>query len=206
LTFRRSISRWSHEITEGKKEDGTDIHNVNKSALGPICRTRDDAKTFIYAWLLGAGIPKIASILNCSQVQAKEAVQNFLDSLPELKQLKRIRIPHDARMGYFTGLDGRRVRCSSEHLMLSGYLQEGESTIMKHANVLWRKEADRLQVPYKQIDFVHDEWVVECGTQEDAERIGKIQEQAIEQTGKDLGLFCPLSGTSHIGKTWAEVH
>lgn len=33
-------------ILRGKKEDSTDIHNLNKRALGSICRTRDDAKTF----------------------------------------------------------------------------------------------------------------------------------------------------------------
>lgn len=34
-------------ILNGKKEDGTDIHSMNRKALGEdICRSRDDAKTF----------------------------------------------------------------------------------------------------------------------------------------------------------------
>lgn len=35
---------------EGDKTLGTDIHSLNRLALGPVCKTRDDAKTWIYAW------------------------------------------------------------------------------------------------------------------------------------------------------------
>jgi len=193
-------------ILRGDKKLGTDIHNVNKDALGPICKSRDDAKTFIYAWLLGAGIPKVAAILGCSIPQASGAVSNFLDSLPELKRVKHLQVPRDARRGYFIGLDGRRVPCSSEHLMLAGYLQNGEAVIMKHANVLWRKTLQEAGVPFKQLDFVHDEWVTECPTKEVAEIVGDHQVEAIRKTGELLGLRCSLDGTKKVGKNWKEVH
>jgi DNA polymerase-1 len=194
-------------IVEGSKEDETDIHNVNKRALGPICRSRDDAKTFIYAFLLGASIPKVAEILKCNNKQAGEAVTNFLRALPCLKKLKDHKIPVDASRGFFIGLDGRKVVCDSEHLMLAGYLQNGEAVIMKHANVLWRKELRKTGIQFKQVDFVHDEWQTEViGTKEEAEEVGRIQRWAIEQTGKDLGLFCPLAGSSDIGKSWSQTH
>jgi DNA polymerase-1 len=194
-------------ICSGKKEDKTDIHNLNKNALGPVCRDRDTAKTFIYAWLLGASASKVADILSCSTNHAKEAVNNFLTSLPELKKIKDHKIPMDAARGYFVGLDGRKVRCDSEHLMLAGYLQNGEAVVMKHANVLWRKEADLTGIRYRQVDFVHDEWQTEVlGTKEEAEEIGRIQRWSITKTGEDLGLFCPLAGSTDIGKTWAETH
>ena len=50
-------------IITGKKEDETDIHNLNRKALGLPHITRDMAKTFIYAFLLGAGTAKVAQIL-----------------------------------------------------------------------------------------------------------------------------------------------
>jgi DNA polymerase I len=194
-------------ICSGKKEDKTDIHNLNKNALGPVCRDRDAAKTFIYAFLLGASPAKVAEILNCSVSQAKDAVATFLNSLPELKKVKEHKIPMDAARGYFVGLDGRKVQCDSEHLMLAGYLQSGEATIMKHANVLWRKEADKTGIRYKQIDFVHDEWQTDVlGTMQEAEEIGRLQRWAIEKTGENLGMFCPLAGSTDIGKSWAETH
>lgn len=193
-------------ICEGRKEDETDIHNLNKRALGPICRTRDDSKTFIYAFLLGAGLPKIASILQCSVAQAKVAETNFLDSLPELKKVKNVMIPRDARKGYFIGLDGRQVKCNSEHLMLAGYLQNGETVVMKHANVLWRQAAWDEGIRFRQVDFVHDEWQSECPTLAEAERLGQLKCWAIEEVGKELDIFCPLTGNYVIGKNWKETH
>ena len=194
-------------ICKGKKEDETDIHNMNKKALGPICKTRDDAKTFIYAFLLGASIPKVAEILSCNTPQAKSAVENFLTALPGLKKLKEFRIPLDASRGFFTGLDGRKVPCNSEHHMLAGYLQNGESVVMKHACIKWRTEAKALGIPFKQVDFVHDEWQTEVpGTLEEAEHLGKIQCDSIEWAGKELGVFCPLAGSTDIGLNWLETH
>lgn len=194
-------------ICSGKKEDKTDIHNLNKNALGHVCRDRDAAKTFIYAWLLGASPSKVGEILSCSTGQAKEAVSTFLNSLPELKKVKEHKIPMDASRGFFVGLDGRKVHCDSEHLMLAGYLQNGESVIMKHANVLWRKEADKTGIRYKQVDFVHDEWQTDViGNMEEAQEIGRLQRWAIEETGRRLDLFCPLAGSTDIGKTWAQTH
>lgn len=194
-------------ICSGDKSLGTDIHNMNKKALGPICKTRDDAKTFIYAFLLGASIPKVAEILKCSNKEASQAVNNFLAALPGLKKLKDWTIPNDARRGYFIGLDGRRVSCSSEHHMLAGYLQNGEAVIMKHANILWRTRAKTEGIPFKQVNFVHDEWQTEVyGTKEQAERLGEIQRQSLEDIGRKLSVFCPLAGNTKIGKTWLQTH
>jgi DNA polymerase-1 len=203
LTHYMKSETWKKAILAGKKEDETDIHSMNKKALGSVCRDRDTAKTFIYAWVLGASIPKVAEILNCTVKQASAANNQFLDSFPELRKLKQHKIPTDASRGYFIGLDGRKVQCNSEHLMLAGYLQNGEATIMKHANVLWRKNVTR---PYKQVDFVHDEWQTECNTEEDANWIGLQQAIAIADVGQKLNLFCPLTGRYEIGRTWASTH
>ena len=194
-------------ILSGDKTKGTDIHSVNQKALGPICKSRDDAKTFIYAWLLGAGIPKIASILGCTQPEARDAVNNFLSSLPELKRLKQVVIPAMAAKGGFTGLDGRFVRCTSEHLMLAGMLQSGEAIIMKRANTLWYNTLKTRGYDFKQVDFVHDEWqTVVFGSRGDAEAVGKIQADALAQAGRDLKTFCPISGSYSIGRNWKETH
>ena len=195
-------------IVSGRKEDGTDIHNVNRRALGLEHLVRDDAKTFIYAWLLGAGTAKIARILRTTTRLAKGAVDNFVSSTKGLSALKSGRIKRDAGRGWFEGLDGRKVLCSSEHLMLAGYLQNGEAVVMKHANLLWRNWADKEKIKYRQVNFVHDEWVTEClGDRSMAEHLGFLQQKSIEQVGKDLGVYCPLAGgIPKIGKNWKEVH
>ena len=91
--------------------------------------------------------------------------------------------------------------------MLSGYLQNGESIIMKRANRLWREWADAEKIFYKQVDFVHDEWQTECsGSLDMAERLGELQRESIVQVGKDLGVYCPLAGSTDIGTNWLETH
>lgn len=201
-------------LVEGRKEDGTDAHTLNKDALGSVCKSRDDAKTFIYAFLLGAGLLKVAQILGCSVSEAKEAVTSFLNRITGLKYLKESIIPKDARRGYFIGLDGRAVLCDSEHLMLAGYLQNGESVIMKRANVLWRNRLLKEKIPFKQVNFVHDEWQLEVpNDQELALYTANILADSIRQVGEDLKLNCPMAGSIlnsqkkiAIGQNWSETH
>jgi DNA polymerase-1 len=197
--------RYVEAINSGSKDNGTDIHSLNMRSLGLNHLSRDDAKTFIYAWLLGAGINKVAGILRTKANDAQSAVSNFLASFPELNRLRNVKIARDAARGFFLGLDGRRIQCSSEHLMLAGYLQAGEAVVMKHANVLWRKWLDEKGIWYRQVNFVHDEWQTEAKP-EDADEVGRVQCEAIRQVGLDLGVRCPLKGNYKIGTNWAESH
>lgn len=202
-------SDYAKAIAEGKKEDKTDVHNVNMRSLNgnsEICRDRDVAKTFIYAFLLGAGTAKVASILSCSTGEAGEAVERFMRSTGGLWELKKEKVPLMAKKGGFVGLDRRFVKCTSEHLMLAGILQNGEACVMKHANVLWRKEAKSAGIRFKQVGFIHDEWQVEVPTKEEAEALGLIQRNSLVQVGLDLGVKCPLAGSTDIGLNWAETH
>jgi DNA polymerase-1 len=205
---------FTEALVNGQKEDGTDAHSMNQRALGGICKSRDDAKTFIYAWLLGAGTAKIAQILGCSQAEAREASQNFLDAYPGLKFLKDRIIPDDAERGYFTGIDGRLVLCQTEHLMLAGYLQNGESVVMKRANVLWRRRLIEERIDFKQVNFVHDEWQTEVlRDMKLATYVANIQADSIRIVGEQLKLRCPLAGSIiggnkklAIGDNWEMTH
>jgi DNA polymerase I-like protein with 3'-5' exonuclease and polymerase domains len=212
--------QFTFSLTKGRKEDGTDPHSLNQKALGPICRSRDDAKTFIYAWLLGAGIAKVAAILGCTKEQAIEANENFLNFYPGLKLLRETIIPEDAARGYFQGFDGRYVRIWGSdidlrrHLALGGYLQNGESTVMKRAVQIWYPKLEREKVPFWWVNFVHDEWQTETiRDMEVAKYVATVQADAIRQVGADLGLNCPMAGSvlnAHgklaIGDNWMETH
>ena len=205
---------FTNALISGKKENGTDAHTMNKNALGSVCKSREVAKRFIYAWVLGAAAPKIAQILNCSVSEAKEAMSNFLETYPGLKELKENQIKKDARLGYFVGLDNRFVLCESEHKMLAGYLQNGESVIMKMANILWSKILKERKIPYLQVNFVHDEWQTEVeNNMELAMEVSKIQADSLRIVGEQLGLRCPMAGSilnSHgqiaIGNNWSYTH
>lgn len=206
LTHYMESPVWRDAIERGDKKKGTDIHTMNMKALGSVCKDRDTAKTFIYAWLLGAGLGKVATILNCSTAQAKTAYDSFLDSFPELKRLKEFKIPNDASRGYFIGLDGRRVPCDSEHLMLAGYLQNGEAVVLKSWVREWRTLAKSDGLWFKQVDFVHDEVQVEVKDEESAKRLIELQTIAIDNVSKDLELYCPFRIEAKTGRSWSETH
>lgn len=194
-------------LIDGRKEDKTDIHSLHKTALGHACKSRDAAKRFIYAWLLGAGVGKVSQILECSYDEAAAAVASFLEFYPGLQILKRKIIPADAKRGYFIGLDGRLVVCSDAHLMLAGYLQDGESIIMKRACNSWNDQLTREGIDYLFVNDVHDEWQTEVpDSDEIANYVQDRQIAAIVAQGPSLGLNCPLAGTGVQGRNWLETH
>ena len=207
--------RFTNALVSGDKQKGTDPHSLNKVALGDLCKTRDHAKTFIYAWLLGASAGKVGEILECSASQASKAMKQFLEFYPGLKRLKEKIIPRDAERGYFIGFDGRAVRCDDEHLMLAGYLQNGESVIMKKARQIWSKKlADytrsNIVIP---VNFVHDEWQTEVRNERDYPLfVAKTQAEAIREAGEAMDLKCPMLGTYNngkhdtIGQNWYLTH
>lgn len=134
-------------------------------------------------------------------------MDNFLENTVGLRDLKRGQILRDAKRGFFVGVDGRKVLCNSEHLMLAGYLQNAEAIIMRRARRLWHQWATEAKIEYAQVNDVHDEWQTECfGSQDMCEHLGLLQRQSIEQVGKDLNLYCPLAGSTDYGKNWLETH
>jgi DNA polymerase I len=207
LAHLMNSEEYIHAIVRGRKEDETDIHNLNRKALGISHVTRDMAKTFIYAFLLGAGVAKVATILKVNQREAGEAVDNFMNSIQGLSDLKKKVIPHIAKRGWFKGLDGRKVPVPSEHKALAGMLQNGEAVVMKHSALTWTTAANKLGIKYKLVTWPHDEWQTEVeGSMNDAELLGSIQRQSIVDTGKKLSILCPLAGSTDIGRTWGDTH
>jgi DNA polymerase-1 len=205
--------RFTFAVTSGNKDDGTDPHTLNKIALGSACRSRADAKTFVYAWLLGAGIGKVSQILGCTGAEAKKAVEDFVTFYPGLVDLKGKVIPRDASRGYFEGFDGRYVSIvgedqgSKEHFALAGYLQNGEVVVMKRAKCIWYPRLKAERIPFELVNFVHDEWQTQVNAPRDvAEYVASVQKDAIRQAGEDLNLRCPMSGSGDIGHTWKDTH
>ena len=199
--------QYAQAIMEGKKENETDIHNVNKKALGLSHATRDMAKTFIYAWLLGAGVAKTAQILKVNQRQASEARENFVKSIDGLAQLKNKLVPTVGEQGFFTGYDGRKVVVPSTHKALAGMLQSAESILMKHTLLRWTSEARKQGINFKLVGFIHDEYQTEViGTKEEAEQLGKLQADCMLEVGQELGFKIPTPGSYDVGKNWLDTH
>lgn len=196
-----------------------DAHSLNQSILGPVCLSREAAKRFIYALLLGAGIGKLAEILGCSPQAAQEALDRLIKRYEGFATLKETVIPADAKRGWFVGLDGRAVRIPGDtvggrrHLAMSGYLQNGEAVVMKLACLKWWAKLEAMDALL--VNFVHDEWQTECpNNMEVALAIANMQADSLRQVGEELNLKCPLAGSFWnkkakdytIDTNWSRTH
>ena len=187
---------YTHEILNG------DIHTANQLAAG--LATRDQAKTFIYAFLYGAGDAKIGSIVGGTATHGRRLKAKFLSNTPALGKL-RGRVSTASGRGYLFGLDGRRVAVRSEHAALNTLLQSAGAIVMKKALQLLDEYATKWNIDYKIIGNIHDEIQTEVQATE-ADVFGRLATSCIEAAGTYFKLNCPLAGEYKVGSTWADTH
>ena len=180
-----------------------DIHTANQKAAG--LETRNQAKTFIYAFLYGAGDAKIGTVVGAGAKEGKELKSRFLKNTPSLEKLREQVSSISQKSGSLPGLDGRRVQVRSDHAALNTLLQSAGAIVMKQALVLLNDELRRAKINYKFVANVHDEWQIEV-EEARAEEAGKLGVLAIERAGKVLNMRCPLSGEYKVGNSWKETH
>ena len=179
-----------------------DIHTANQLAAG--LDTRNQAKTFIYAYLYGAGDEKIGSIAGGGRNVGRKLKAKFLEGTPALAVLKD-NVATSASKGYLTGLDGRKVFIRSEHAALNSLLQSAGALIMKQALIILDKYATIWGINYKIVGNIHDEFQVEV-REDQAGKFGSLAASCIEAAGIHFKLRCPLAGDYKIGNSWAETH
>jgi len=179
-----------------------DIHTRNQMAAG--LETRPQAKTFIYAFLYGAGDAKIGTVVGGSAADGARLKQRFLANTPALAGLRE-RVGRAAARGYLTGLDGRLLRVRSEHAALNTLLQAAGAIVMKKALVLLDEYAKLWKIDYKFIGNIHDEVQAEVAEAQ-AEKYGWLAVECLKAAGLEFNLRCPLDGEYKVGTTWAETH
>ena len=187
---------YTNEILNG------DIHTANQKLAG--LESRNQAKTFIYALLYGAGDAKLGSVSKQGKARGRQLRNTFLDSLPSFAALIK-RVQRDSKKGFLKGLDGRKLSIRSEHAALNTLLQSAGAIVMKEALVVLDSYLKRDNIDAKFVANVHDEWQIECPLL-DAEAVGKLGVKAIIQAGKNLNLNCPLDGDYKVGDGWHETH
>jgi DNA polymerase-1 len=179
-----------------------DIHTRNQMAAG--LETRPQAKTFIYAFLYGAGDAKIGTIVGGSAKDGSRLKQRFLRNTPALENLRE-RVGRASGRGYLRGLDGRRLHVRSEHAALNTLLQAAGAIVMKKALVLLDDYAQQWNLNYKFIGNIHDEVQTEV-SEKHAEKFGYLAVECLKAAGLAFDLRCPLDGEYKVGNTWAETH
>lgn len=206
--------QYAHTILNG------DIHTMNQQAAG--LPERNQAKTFIYAFLYGAGDAKIGRIIKGDATDGKAIKRKFLKATPAIKSLRdavqnalvetdRGRIIRWKRH-YLRGLDGRLLHVRSPHSALNLLLQSAGALICKKWIVLTEQRlvAQGLKHgwdgDFAFMAWIHDEFQCACRTPEIAQLVLDTAQAAMRETQEYFGFRMQLDTEGKIGKNWADCH
>lgn len=201
-----------------------DIHTVNQMAAE--LPTRDNAKTFIYGFLYGAGDEKIGQIVGAGKERGKQLKKKFLENTPAIAALRegiqQTLVESSRWVGgeqqvkwkrrWIKGLDGRKVHVRSPHAALNTLLQSAGALICK----LWIVETEELLLKaglkhgwdgdFAYMAWVHDEIQVACRTPEIAQQVIDVAQQAMRNVGEHFKFRCRLDTEGKMGPNWAVCH
>jgi DNA polymerase I-like protein with 3'-5' exonuclease and polymerase domains len=199
---------YTHEILHG------DIHTANQKAAG--LPTRDNAKTFIYGFLYGAGDSKIGSITGKGAKEGKRIKDKFLKSLPKLAKLTKGVKQRITERGYLKGIDGRILKVREQYKGLNVLLQSAGAIVMKKALCIlyddcvqkgWIK--DNWYLTNDNLIYfilnIHDEYQAEVSP-EIVEEYKVMAVEAIKKAGEFFKMRCPLTGEAKEGENWYQTH
>lgn len=224
-----------------------DIHWVNGKAAGIVKfdirdkhndeheAQRAIAKTFIYAFLYGAGDELVGSFVGGGKKEGKALKKAFMENTPAISGLQEAiadqliteqkwnqatkRFDIKWKRKWLKGLDGRKIHVRSPHSALNFLLQSAGAIICKK----WVVEVERLLTEehglhhgwYKDdgtpgdfcfMAWVHDELQIAARTPEIAQLIAEVSQQAIRNVGDSFNFRCVLDTDFKIGETWRECH
>lgn len=182
-----------------------DVHTYNMEAAG--LRERQQAKTFIYAFLYGAGDARLASILGTTIEQARRVRDNFVNNIPGFVEFKKEFEAQTRKTGKIILLDGSVVWADkdkvSPHKYLNYQLQGDGAVAMKQALLNFHPSMKELDA--KLVVQAHDEWQLEsCFYNVDI--VGRAAVKCIEKVTEQFNMFVPLTGEYQVGKSWADTH
>ena len=189
---------YTKQILEG------DIHSYNQKAAG--LPTRDQAKTYIYAALYGAGSLRLGQIVGGGAKEGTKLKQNFEKAVPAYRQL-RDSVAIACERGYLIGLDGRHLAVRSEHAALNTLLQSAGALICKQWLSLIFHELKRegLKDHAYIMAWVHDE--VQIAARKGYENdVGHIARRMAKEAGEAFNLQVPIEAEYSVGRSWADTH
>lgn len=142
-----------YELIEAFKQ-GIDVFQVIADSLS---WTRNQAKTFVYATIYGAGMKRIALIFDVDEKAAFSVIQDFQKQYPKIRQMSDRAKKIAERQKYITYWTGRRRHLATKyHRAFNAIVQGGGFEIVKRAMLKAAKE-----IPYPMVLQVHDEVVFE---------------------------------------------
>jgi len=180
-----------------------DIHSANQRMAG--LETRDQAKTFIYAFLYGAGPAKIGSVVGKDPNAGQQLITKFLESMPKLSAFRERTLEEAESTSMVKGLDGRFFHIKSSHAAVNTLLQGAGAIICKEWLCHITHYVKHKGLDAKPVANIHDEVQFEVH-KDDAEEFCTLSRTAMKDTEESLSVRCPLDSEAKIGSNWAETH
>jgi DNA polymerase-1 len=197
LAHYMNDDKFTKEVLEG------DVHTANQKMAG--LDNRDQAKTFIYALLYGAGDAKIGAVVNGSAKDGAELRARFMANMPAYKRLSEAVIRKGESEGKLKALDGRVLRVRSGHASLNTLIQGSSAVLMKK----WFMYVDHYlrarKLKSKIVAMIHDELVLESD-EKDVDASTECVILSISQVNKAYNLRCKLECDVQVGNNWSEIH
>jgi DNA polymerase-1 len=180
-----------------------DVHTANQRMAG--LETRDQAKTFIYALLYGAGDAKIGKIVGGSERDGSALRDRFLSNMPAYDRFQSAVVRKARKFGVLTAIDGRILRVRSPHAAVNTLIQGSSAVLMKK----WFLYTDFLLethgVDAGIVAMVHDELVLETNKNM-VDLTSDCVKVALEKVVEKYNLTCPLDCDIKVGNNWSEIH
>lgn len=195
---------FADRVANGRKEDGSDIHSVNRKALahlglsispaadpeGKIAKKlRDGAKRCLYCVWFGGSDKKLGWTLKAEcrnsgvPVPAKADVplgkmarRALFAAITGFEDLSTAIQARAKERGHLIGIDGRIIPIRSSHSALVFLMQAGETAVMKRAQVIFHFE----KAP--EAGWVHGVDYAYCASVHD-----EVQIEARPQIAEDVG-------------------
>jgi len=203
----RCLAHYLWPFDDGKFADEVlngDIHTANQKAAG--LATRDQAKTFFYALMYGAGPEKLGLITGQDGAALK---RKYFRNMPALASLTKRVIAKAEDEGFVKALDGRQIKIRSSHSALNFLLQSAGAIISKlWYNVCYDQLVEAGFTYGKDFAFlVHCQDEIQFAVAEErAEELGLIAVRSAALAGDELGLRIEIGAEYKVGDNWAECH
>lgn len=203
---------YAHEILNG------DIHTANQKAAG--LPERNQAKTFIYAFLYGAGDAKIGKIVHGDAKDGKRLKKKFLEQTPAIARLRQavsnvLVEEHHGKIirwkrKYLKGLDGRPLYVRSLHSALNLLLQSAGALVCKKWICLVEENLIKRGLDhgkdFRFMAWIHDEYQCACRTEEIAKIVVDVGQQSMREAQEFFKFRVQLDTEGKIGRNWGDCH
>ncbi|MEI6554201.1 MAG: DNA polymerase I [Paludibacter sp.] len=199
---------------------GLDIHTATAAKIYKIpldevtSDMRRKAKTANFGIIYGISTFGLAERLNIPRAEAKELIEGYFATYPDVKKYMDNAIQKAKEMGYVETIFGRKrflpdinsqnsiVRGYAERNAINAPIQGSAADIIKIAMVHIQNRLEKENLQTKMTMQVHDELNFTVPTTE----IEVVKKVVVEEMEKAIQLQVPLIADCGVGTNWLEAH